>query len=182
MAFCGWYGFFWRAQNNSQAWSHQFLQNSGECVRGKCCHLDFTTGWRETQVIWMGNIKCLAFQHSGIGMKGRSPALDQSVNWSGFSECTFLAQRGTNCGARPFCLSYVIWQFCHLEKRYYLVSEFFFAKLAINWEGISRKELWDEEGAWEGIESYLLKASILPTWWHQRFLTLFTRQFLEGNE
>lgn len=102
MAFCGCYGFFWRAQNSSQAWSHRFVQNSGECVRGRCCHLDFTTGGREAQIIWMGNIKCLAFQHSGIGMKGRSPALDQSVNWSGFSECTFLAQHGTSCWARPF--------------------------------------------------------------------------------
>lgn len=75
--------------------------------RGRCCHLAFIAWEVETQIIWMGNIKCMAFQHSGTGNE-REISSTSSINQPiSTTECTFLAQQGTNWCARQTILFYL---------------------------------------------------------------------------
>lgn len=129
----------------------------------------------ETQTIWMGNIKSVASPHSGTGNERKAPAPDQSVNQSVFTQCTFLAQHGTNCYASPFYVLLMWFERSAILKK--ISRQWFFLWIGYKLGEMRRREIWNEEDAWEEIESHLLKENILPMWWCHRFLTLFPRLF-----
>lgn len=90
----------------------------------------------------------------------RSPALGQSINQSVFMECTFLAQHGTSCLVSTFYILLMWFGDSAILKK--ISYQWIFLWIGYKLGEINRKELWDEEDAWEGIESHLLKADILP--------------------
>ena len=133
------------------------------------------TGGMETQTIWMGASSPWLLSTVGQGMKGRPPALDQSVNQSVFIDCTFLAQHETNCYASLFYVLLMWFEGSAILKK--ISRQWFFLWIGNKLGEMCRREIWDEEDAWEEIESHLLKENILPMWWCHRFLTLFSRLF-----
>lgn len=78
----------------------------------------------------MGNIKSVATSAQGQGMKGRTLALDQSVNQSAFIDCTSWLSMGQIAMPAHFMSCLCDLKALPFEK--YLVSDF--SELAINWE------------------------------------------------